>query len=121
MTLHTIPLSAVRMALMTARMRRYNQGKTALMAAYTPRPVVNLDCHRGTAPFAGTVARAAQEGARIEQAALMERGHISQVIQRTRNLHGLAGVRKTFKAGMKELASEHRFFLHASKRDGGTA
>ena len=121
MTLHTIPLSAVRMALMTARMRRYNQGETALLAAYTPRPVMNVECHRGTAPTADTLTHAKRGGMRFVRAALMERGHIAQAIQRVRTRHGLAGVRKTFGAGMKELANENRFFLHAGKRDGGTA
>lgn len=115
---HTIPLSDVEMALFSAQLRRRTGGATALLAAYTPRPVVNLDCHRGTAPFAGTVARASQEGVRAGQVELMERGHIAQVIQRTRILHGLAGVRKTFGAGMRELARENLFFLHAGKQGG---
>ena len=118
MTLHTIPLSAVRMAVFSAHERRRNNGATALLAAYTPRPVIDLDCHRGTAPFPGTVARAAQEGARVVRSSLMERGHIAQAIKRVRNRHGLAGVRKTFGAGMKELAKENRFFLHVGKREG---
>ena len=113
-----IPLPAVELSLMTAKMRRNNQGRTALLAAFTPQPAVNVDCHRGTAPSAATLAHAKQEGVRVEQAALMERGHIAQVIQRTRNLHGLAEVRKTFGAGLKELASEHRFFLHAAQKGG---
>ena len=114
---HTIPLKAVELALMTAKMRRNNQGRTALLAAYTPRMAADLDCHRGTAPSAATLAHAKQEGMRVEQAAFMERGHIHKVIERTRNLHGLPEVRKTFGAGLKELANEHRFFLHAAQRE----
>ena len=114
---HTIPLKAVELALMTAKMRRNNQGRTALLAAYTPRMAADLDCHRGTAPSAATLAHAKQEGMRVEQAAFMERGHIHKVIERTRNLHGLPEVRKTFGAGLKELAREHRFFLHAAQRE----
>ena len=118
MTLHTIPLSAVRMAVFSAELRRRTGGATALLAAYTPRPVIDLDCHRGTAPFPGTVARAAIEGEWGGQCLPMRRGHIAQVIKRVRDRHGLAGVRKTFKAGMKELAREHPFFLHVGKREG---
>ena len=118
MTCPTIPLPALELALMTAKPRRYNQGRTALLAAYTPRPAVNVDCHRGTAPSAATLAHAKRGGMRMEQAALMERGHIAQAIQRTRNLHGLAEVRKTFGAGLKELAREHRFLLHAGNQGG---
>lgn len=120
MNCHTIPLPAVELALMTAKLRRYNQGRTALLAAYTPSSVVNVDCHRGTTPSAATLAHAKRAGMRVEQAALMERGRIAQAIQRTRNLHGLAEVRKMFGAGLKELANEHRFFLHAGKGEGGT-
>ena len=114
---HTIPLKAVELALMTAKMRRNNQGRTALLAAYTPRLVAGVDCHQGIAPSAATLAHAKQEGMRVEQAAFMERGHIHKVIERTRNLHGLPEVRKTFGAGLKELANEHRFFLHAAQRE----
>lgn len=114
----TIPLRAVKLALMTAKLRHYNQGKTALVAAYTPRPVVNVDCNRGTTPSAATLAHAKLGGKRLEQAELMERGHIAQVIKRTRHLHGLPEVRKTFGAGLKELASEPRFFLHAGSKGG---
>ncbi len=110
-----IPLHAVKLALDTAKLRRYNQGRTALLAAYTPSPVVNVDCHRGTTPSAATLAHAKRAGMRVEQAALMERGHIHKVIQRTRNLHGLDEVRKTFGAGMRELEREQRFFLHGGR------
>ena len=63
MTRYTIPLKAVELALMTARMRRYNQGETALLAAYTPRPVMNVDCHWGTAPSAAPGLEAGGVGA----------------------------------------------------------
>ena len=112
---HTIPLKAVELALMTAKMRRNNQGRTALLAAYTPRLVAGVDCHQGIAPSAATLAHAKQEGMRVEQAAFMERGHIHKVIERTRNLHGLDEVRKTFGAGMRELEREQRFFLHGGR------
>ena len=112
-----IPLPAVELAALSAKLRRRTHWGTALIAAYTPRPAVNVDCHRGTTPSAATLAHAKQEGMRVEHAALMERGHIHKVIERTRNLHGLPEVRKTFGAGLKELAREHRFFLHAAQRE----
>lgn len=118
MNCHTIPLSAVEFVLLTVKVRRLTKSATALLAAYTPRPAVKVDCHRGTAPSASALNRAKQEGMQVEQAALMERGHIHKVIERTRNLHGLDEVRKTFGAGMKELAREHPFFLHAAQKGG---
>ena len=117
MTLHTIPLEAVQTAIFSAQLRRRTGWGTALLAAYTPRPAVNVDCHKGTAPIAATLAHAKREGMRVEQAALMERGHIADLIKRTRNLHGLAEVKKTFGAGLKELAQEHRFFLNVAQKD----
>ena len=115
MTIHTIPLPAVEFVLLTVKVRRLNKSATALLAAYTPRPAVKVDCHRGTAPSASALNRAKQEGMQVEQAALMERGHIHKVIERTRNLHGLDEVRKTFGAGMRELEREQRFFLHGGR------
>lgn len=85
MNCHTIPLKAVELALMTAKMRRNNQGRTSSLAAYTQRLVAGVDCHRGTAPSAATLAHAKREGMRVEQAALMERGHIADLIKRIRN------------------------------------
>ena len=117
MNCHAIPLKAVELALMTAKMRRSTHGGTSLLAAYTPRLVAGVDCHRGTAPSAATLAHAKREGMRVEQAALMERGHIVDLIKRTRNLHGLPEVRKTFGAGLKELAQEHRFFLNVAQKE----
>lgn len=115
MNCHTIPLSAVEFVLLTVKVRRLTKSATALLAAYTPRPAVKVDCHRGTTPSASALNRAKQEGMQVEQAALMERGHIHKVIERTRNLHGLAEVRKMFGAGMRELEREQRFFLHGGR------
>lgn len=112
-----IPLPAVELAALSAKLRRRTHWGTALIAAYTPRPAVNVDCHRGTTPSAATLAHAKREGMRVEQAALMERGHIVDLIKRIRNLHGAAEVRKTFGAGLKELAQEHRFFLNVAQKE----
>jgi len=119
LNVHTIPLHALELVLMAAKMRRRNQGGTALLAAYTPRPTMNLDCHKGTTPSTAKLAHAKGAGSMPGMpVALMGRGHIAQVIQRTRDLHGLDEVRKTFGAGLKELEREHRFFLHAGKHGG---
>lgn len=123
MTRHTIPLSAVEMAVFSAQLRRRTECGTALLAAYTPRPVMDVDCHQGTTPSAATLTHAKLAGMRTGQADLMERGHIAQAVQRVRDRHGLAGVRKTFGAGMKELSREPRHILHAGThgKQGGAA
>lgn len=117
MTCHTIPLPAVELAAMSAKLRRRTQGRTALLAAFTPRLAVDLDCHRGAPPSHRTVERAMQEGMRVDQAGPIGRGYIADLVKRIRALHGASEVRKTFGAGLKELVAEHRFFLRAGKKE----
>jgi len=43
---------------------------------------------------------------------LMERGHVAELILRTRMNHGLAEVRKTWGAGLRSLQAEPRHVLN---------
>lgn len=120
MKTQTISLTAMKAVLFSARMRRVTNGRTALCAAYTDRPVARLDCHFGIGPFSGTVAKAAAAGVWGDQVGFIDRGYIAQVIQRVRRFHGLAEVKKTFKTGMRTLASEDQFLLFNAKKGGGS-
>lgn len=122
-TTHTIPARAVRAALISAQLRTRNQCNTPLLAAYTRTAPGDLDCHGGTAPHPGTVARAraaAQEPSSDPQVHLMSRGYILAVIQSYRNRHGLAAVRKTFGgAGIRQLMLEAPYILNGSTDNPG--
>lgn len=115
-TPHTIPLAGVEMALMSAKLRRYTHGCTALMAACTPRPLLEIDCHRH-APRPSEVARAASSGM-VSSAGPMNRGHIAALFERVRLFHGLPEVRRTFGCGIKALRAEPAWTLFGGKKGG---
>jgi len=119
-TTHTIPAYAVRSALLSAILRMRNKGASPLLAAYTRTAPGDLDCHGGTAPHPGTVARARALAAahspgfdaRIH---MLDRGYIANVINRYRNRHGLAAVSETFGgATITQLRREDPCYLHGS-------
>lgn len=99
----TIPLAAVRIALMAAQVRRLTHpadGKAVgRFAAYSNYPAVNISC---------TEARRGHKPYRLApmHAGPMYRGDLRQLLQRVRWQHGLAGVRNTWGAGMRALTTE---------------
>lgn len=98
----TIPLSAVVTALCTACLRgtRTEDGRPiGRFAAYSNYPAVNISCAqalRGHKPYRLTPSHVGP----------MYRGELGAVLERVRRRHGLAGVRKTWGAGMRALSAE---------------
>lgn len=118
MTTHTIPAYAVRSALLSAILRMRKKGASPLMAAYTRTVPVYLDCHAGIAPLQISIAwatKAAAHGPRCDtHIHMLDRGYIADVIERYRDRHGLAEVRKTFGASITQLRRENLYYLHGS-------
>lgn len=115
-TQYTIPLRGVELALMTAKLRRYSNGRTALLAACTPRPLIEIDCHR-RAPRPSELERAASSGM-VPDVGPMDRGHIAALFERVRLCHGLLEVRRTFGRGIKALRAESPWTLFGGKKGG---
>ena len=113
---HTIPLTDVKLALMAAKLRRYSNGRTALLAACTPRPWIEIDCHRHT-PRPSEKARAASSGL-VSDVGPLDRGHIAALIERVRVSHGLPEVRRTFGCGIRALRAESPWTLFGGKKGG---
>lgn len=118
-TTHTIPAYAVRSALLSAILRMRNKGASPLMAAYTRTVPGDLDCHAGIAPIQVSIAwatKAAAHGPRCDtHIHMLNRGYIANVIERYRDRHGLAAVRKTFGgATITQLRRENLYYLHGS-------
>lgn len=112
-TQHTIPLSSVELALAACKMRKFNGGRTAQFAAFTPSPAVKPDCSTRNR------LRMREWGAKIgmrPQNGLLDRGHLHELIERTRLSHGLAEVRKTWGAGLRALLAEPRHTLNGGVR-----
>jgi len=105
-TPQTIKLSDLGLALASAKLRQLTQGRTCLLAAITPAPMIRADCsmllRSGFAEYGMTRCNVMP----------MQRGHIAKLIERTRNCQGLPEVRKTWGAGLRTLLAEPRYVLN---------
>lgn len=106
---HHIPLDMVEAALVSARMRRQNGGRTCALAVMTAAPLLQPDCSHANR------LRLREEAMRLPARPAMcwplERGHVAALIARTRLNHGLDEVRKTWGAGLRALLAENRHVL----------
>ena len=106
----TIKVSDLKLALAACRLRRYTGGKTCQIAAITAGTIIEVDCRS-----AGRL-RLRTDALRLGKSRLtvtpMNRGHIGDLIERTRVFHGLAEVRKTWGVGIKALLAEPRYVLN---------
>lgn len=93
---HTIPLKAVRDALMLAIVKRKSPVNVARFAAYTRYP----------SPFSPGCGRTPRVIVSPLHFGPMEAGDLVRVLTRHRAEAGLAGVRRTWGAGMRELKVE---------------
>lgn len=106
----TIKADALQLVLFAARLRRSNNGHTCALAALTAAPVLRADCSSANR------LRMREEAQRFGQykaiVTPMERGHLAELVLKTRLNHGLAEVRKTWGAGLKTLLAEPRHVLN---------
>lgn len=108
----TVTLDQLRLVMASAKLRRYTHGRTCLLAALTAgHTVLPVDCHRG--PVRPSTREQAQRlGHYRAHVAPMARGHMAALITRTRLLHGLPEVRRTWGAGLRTLLAEPPHTLH---------
>lgn len=110
---HKIPLKMVEAALVSAKMRRRNGGRTCALAAMTAAPLLQPDCsHPNRLRLRDEAMRLA---ARPAMCSPLDRGHIAALIARTRLLHGLGEVRKTWGAGLRALLAEDRYVINGGQ------
>lgn len=106
----TIKVSDLKFALAAHRLRRFTGGGTCQVAAITAGTLIEVDCSS-----AGRL-RLRTDALRLGKSRVtvtpMTRGHIGDLIERTRVCHGLAEVRKTWGAGIKALLAEPRYVLN---------
>lgn len=114
---HTINLADLELVLMSAKLRRYTQCGTALLAACTPRPLIEIDCHRRI-PRPSDLAFAASSRKLTSDVGPMDRGHIAELFERVRLQHGISEVRKTFGCGIRALRAESRWTLFGGRKGG---
>ena len=108
----TIQLKDLQLVAAAYRLRRYSKGHTAQLAAFTRAPMVEVDCsqpRRGDKYRRENAANFAHRCA--PTVSPLRRGHITELIERTRWMHGLAELRTTWRAGIRALLAEDRHLL----------
>ena len=107
---HSIALKDLQLVLVSAKLRRFTNGRTCLMAVTTAAPILEVDCSSRNR------LRGREDAQRIGLANCatgpMRRGRVVELIERTRLLHGLPEVRKTWGAGLRALTAEPRHVLN---------
>lgn len=110
----SIPLDQLQLALVTAKARKRNSGRTGQFCVLTAAPVVQVDCHTRWAR-ATVMAEARYRAPREALMQPMMRGHINTLYQRVRREHGLAEVRRTWRTGIKALLAEPAYVLNGGE------
>ena len=114
MIVASIPENMLRLSAKSAGMRRANNGQTAQLAVYARRAAHFVGCHHGQ-PVSRSQADMLRHVVFVTMTTVIGRGYINNVINRTRNLHGLGEVRKTWGQGINALLAEPPF-LHAGQQ-----
>lgn len=110
----SIRLQDLELALVSAKMRRNNQGRTCLLAAMTEQPAIEVDCHKRNVRPAD-IERARQYGLCRAMCQPMDRGHIATLIERVRWQRGLPEIRKTWGTGIRALLAEPKYVLNGGR------
>lgn len=110
----SIRLQDLELALVSAKMRHNNLGRTCLLAAMTEQPAIEVDCHKRNVRLAD-IDRARQHGLRRSFCQPMTRGHIATLIERVRWQRGLPEIRKTWGTGIRALLAEPKYVLNGGR------
>lgn len=110
MTTYTIKVDDMRLLVCAAKLRRYTHGRTCQMAAITRGPVIHTDC--SSARRRSMRESAMNMGRADSFVGPMHRGHLAELVLRTRLNHGLSEVRKTWHTGLRALLDEPRHILN---------
>jgi hypothetical protein len=115
-TTQTIRADDLRLVLSAAKLRRATNGRTPALCLLSPRPWLQVDCASSsehTRP--GLIATAKRLGPSPMPAQPMMRGHIGRLIERTRRVHGLAEIKRTWRTGLRALLAEPRHVLRGGE------
>lgn len=108
----TIRAADLSLVLGACILRRHTTGRTCLLAAMSPAPLVDVDCHHGRPPTADMLRLAARTAGRGVRVTPIRRGWMCQLYDRTMRRHGAAEVRRTWGTGIRALRHEPRHVLH---------
>jgi len=116
MSTATIRLKDVQLACVIARARRQSFAAD-WFCALSEHPTIRLDCSHRNRMYVEPDARERASRFGLSQARFMpmDRGHIAELMERTRLLHGLAEVKRTWHQGIRALLREPRYVLSGGR------
>jgi hypothetical protein len=110
---HRIKAGDMRLLVSAAKLRRYTNGRTCQLAAITGGPVIHTDC---SSHSRARMRESAMTMGRVDSfVGPMGRGHLAELVLRTRLDHGLGEVRKTWHTGLRALLDEDRHVLNGGR------
>lgn len=110
MTTATIPADKLDLLLASAKLRRWNHGRTAQFCVLSAGPVLTTHCH--DRHRAGIREQAPRFGVSRAIFQPLQRGGIAELFERVRLAHGLEEVRRTWGTGIRALRAEPRYVLN---------
>ena len=102
----------LRLVLVSQKLRRHTNGRTALFCAMTPTLLLQVGCADQRRQSKDYIAEAKRLGITPPYCGPMLRGDIANLYERTRYTHGLAEVRRTWRTGLRALRAEPRHVLN---------
>ncbi len=115
-TTQTIRADDLRLVLAAQKLRRHTNGRTPALCVLSPGPLLAVDCatsSRHSRP--GLIATAKRLGTCHLHGQILQRGHIGRLIERTRRVHGLAEIKRTWRTGLRALLAEPRHVLRGGE------
>ncbi len=107
----TIRADDLRTLLAAVKLRKYSHGRTPLLAAMSPAPLLECDCHTGRTPAPSWRLQAQTMGASPARVTPISRGFITMLYERVAREQGRQGVVKTWRTGIRALRAEPRYAL----------
>lgn len=110
---HSILADDLVTVLAAHHLRRSTGGRTCQLAALTPAPLVETDCHRR--PPSARELSTAQAMPTVRVVAPLQRGHIASLANRVQGRRGRAEVLRTWRTGIATLRHENPYVLHGGR------
>lgn len=107
----TIRLQDLQLVAATVKARRSINADLAWFCALSEHPVISVDCGSNRRIHSDLLEAAKRHGLSKSRMLPMQRGRIACVVERTRWMHGMAEVRKTWRTGIRALLAEPRHIL----------
>lgn len=111
----TIRADDLALVLGSLKLHRYSRGRTCVLAAMSPAPMIQVDCHCGRPPSADLLQLALRTQGRGARIGPLNRGSIAQLYERTLRSRGRAEVQRTWGAGIRALRDEPRHTLRSQQ------